>query len=263
MAAKVKKVKVVKAIRDDAAAKEAMKVVGKSLRDVNALMDKAAAETSQGKAQRDMCALTFAWGSALKATGKAEFNEKMYIDRFDAYAAKHWAPHEMPGEATMKGYRAQYKAFAEAAWAKFDCRESVQENLAIANVQMPWRAARMRDVIKLDDKPSKDKLAEVFKITEAAGSTSNMSGDTAIARFVSAGITLASDAKVKTYLAKHDEVAEWLEPILRQLIKARKQDTATMKRAPAKVAVEKAEKLFPAIAARGNARANVAATGRA
>lgn len=269
MAAKVKKVKLIKVIRDDAAAKEAMKIVGKPLKAVNEAMDLNASNTSQGAAQRNQCALMYAWGLGIKETNKnMPFNEKMYNDRFDAYAAKHWPSTDtQPSEGTLDGYKAQYKAFAEAAWAKFDAREAVQENLAIANVQMPWRAARMRELIKLDAKPSKDKLAEVFKITKAAGSTSNMSGDTAVARFVTAGITLANDPKVRTFLGKNAHIAEWLEPILRQLIAVRKTDTKTLARAPAKAAVEKAEKVFPAIAARGNARANaranVAGHGRA
>lgn len=256
--AKAKKVVTVKAIRDEAGAKEAMKIVGKSLRDVNAAMDKAAAETATGKAQKDMSALTYAWGLGIKATGKAEFPEAMYIERFDAYAAKHWKPHEMPADNTLDQYRSNYRAFAQMAWAKYDAREVVQECLTIDNVLMSWRAGRMREFAKLDAKPSKADIAKALVITKAATATGGGSGDVLIARFVTAGITLAKDAKVKAFLAKNAHIAEWLEPMLRELIVRRKADTATMKRAQAQKDVATAEKYFPAIVAKGNARRGAA-----
>ena len=135
-----------KAIMDVAGAKEAMAIVGKSLKAVNAEIDKLAALPTEGKAQRGMCAAMFAWGLGLKATGKAEFDKKLYDERFDDYVAKHWTDVK-PAETVLRGYRSQYGAFCQASFAKFDATPMVRDCLSIANVVLPWRAARIRELL--------------------------------------------------------------------------------------------------------------------
>jgi len=224
------KVKIIKAIRDDASAKEAMKVVGKPLKDINSLMDKAASETAEGKAQRNMCALMFAWGLSIKSTGKTTFDDKLYGERFDAYKALHWPKGTpQPSDGTENGYRSQFKAFAEAAWSKFDAREAVQENLAIANVQLPWRAARMRDVIKLEDKPSKDKLAEVFKITAAAGTLKVRKGNSVFLSIVNTLVDAAKNKELIKFLAENAAQYEWLPIALKAATDYRAAEAAKLK----------------------------------
>lgn len=249
--AKAKKV-VVKAVRDDVTAKDAMLVVGKPLAQVNKRFDELASLPTEGAAQRGMCAAMFAWGLAIKATGKKAFDEKLYADRFDGYVAKHWKPHERPGQDTLDGYKSQYGAFAQIAFAPYNATEVVRECVSIANVQMPWRAARMREFAKLTAAPSKADIAKTLTITKGAGSTVNLSGDTAIERFISLGVTVAGDRKVQSYLDKTPAVARWLRPILQTMVEQREGNGAKMKAKTSKAAVEQARKFFPVSTGRGS-----------
>jgi len=261
----VKRAKPVDILRDDATAKAAMQIVGKPLKAVNEELDNIAVETGEGVGQRKTAAAFYAWGIGFRKNSP-KFNESEYIKRFDHYASKHWPKGtKQPSDGTLDRYRSDFKAFAEAAFAKYDMRDLVQECVAIVNVTQPWRATRIRNLAALDAPPTKAAQAEEFTINAASGRTVNQGADTQIARFVSLGVKLAGDGKVTRYLEKNAHVAEWLEPMLREIIKQRKTDTATMKTKTAKAAVEKAEKVFPDIvekAGRGR-RANVGAVGHA
>lgn len=259
MAAKKETVKTIKAVRDDATAKEAMKVVGKSLADVNKAIDGYAA-VSEGKAQRGMCAAMYAWGLGIKATGKAAFDEKLYIDRINAYFTSHWAEHEMPGEPTLRGYRSQYRAFAEMAWAKYDAKGVVGECLAIANVQMPWRAARMRDALKLDAKPSDKALGTLLRITAAAGTVTVREGSSVLLSLVNVLVDAAKHKGLHDVLDADKAAAKWLRPALAGAVAYRTTEASKMSAGKKRTAYEQSIAAARAVL---DKRPNVAAVGRA
>lgn len=255
------KVKTIKTIRDDVAAKEAMQIVGKPIKAVNAEIDKLAALPTEGKVQRGMCAAMFAWGLGLKATGKVAFDEKLYVERIDAYFASHYAKHEMPGEPTLRGYRSQYRAFCEMAWAKYDARPVVSECLAIANVQMPWRAARMREAFKLDKAPSKADVGKMLTITEAAGTVTVRKGDSVLLSVINVLVDAAAHKGLKELLDVDPTTAKWLRPAMIGAINAR--NIAANKLSDGKNKTKLLQSVTAARAVLDGKRANVAAVGRA
>lgn len=258
--AKATKVKTIKALRDDATAKEAMKVVGKSLADVNKTIDGYAA-VSEGKAQRGMCAAIYAWGLNIKATNKPAFDEKLYNDRIDAYFASHWAEHEMPGELTLRGYRSQYRAFAELAWAKYDAKAVIGECLAIANVQMPWRAARMREALKLESAPSKTAISKMLTITAAAGTVAVRSGSSVFLSLVNVLVDGAKNAKLREFLETDKAAAKWLQPALVGAVNYRNIEANKMKDGKGKTKM--LQSVTAARAVMNGKRPNVSAVGTA
>jgi len=227
-----------KAIMDVAGAKEAMAIVGKSLKAVNAEIDKLAALPTEGKAQRGMCAAMFAWGLGLKATGKAEFDKKLYDERFDDYVAKHWTDVK-PAETVLRGYRSQYGAFCQASFAKFDATPMVRDCLSIANVVLPWRAARIREMLVTENAegkevertkaPSKAEIAETLALDAKSGTPDAREGDSVFASVVNVLVGAAGDKGLIAYLAANVQYAEWLQPALKAAVDHRATVSAALK----------------------------------
>jgi hypothetical protein len=278
MATKIK-TKTVAAIIDRTTAMEAMSIVGKPLKAVDAEFEKLASLPSEGKAQRGMCAAAFAWGMAMKKTGKP-WEDGLFNDRFNAYAAKHWKNEAMPGEPVLRGYRSQYGAFCKAAFAKFDATPVVRECLSIANVQLPWRAARVREmlVVKDGDKmvdrakaPSAKDIAETLKITAAAGTLAVREGSSVFLSLVNVLISAAGDKGLIKFLAENAQHGEWLQPAMKGAVDYRATEAASLKDGSKKQkgyrdSVRMAREAMLALSAKGGRaarRANVSATGHA
>lgn len=225
---------------DKAGAKEAMQIVGKPLKAVNAAFDELASMPTAGKAQRSLCATFFAHGKALikdasADTSTPEAQKARFNERFDAFAKAHWTD---VSAATLKGYRSQYGAFHEAAFAKHDMSPSVTACLEIANVQMPWRASAVRKLMALDKKPSGEVIADMLKPGEA--DQTKKGGEARFKALVNLAVNTGADTKFGTWLNSQPEIAAWLKPVLRQFVKHQSAVAANAADGSAKTAMLKA-----------------------
>lgn len=258
-----------KFIIDKAGAAEAMKLVGKPLKAVNEAFDKMAASPSAGKLQRFLCGYFFAYGLAMKKDASldkanAEEVKKRYVERFDTFAAVHWSDTSV---GTLKGYRSYYAAFYEASFAKGDMKPAVTACLEIANVQLTWRAGRIRELIAESAKGrvTASTIAETLEPGEA--DQTQKGGEARFKALVNLAVNTAANPEFITWLSKQAKLMAVIKPALQVFIDYQAEAAGKMTAGAAKTttlkAVGSATAHLAALASVRGKRPNVTVAGNA
>jgi hypothetical protein len=215
---------------DTAAANAALKEMKSvTLKSAPQIAARIADVPTEGGIQRSLSALAFAVGRDAR---KHNIDGYKFDDIFTAYATRFYVnDRKMPSDASLKGYRSRYNAFCEAGQMPYDATAIVRSVMAERDVNLAWRAGAVRTMLEAfkDKAPTAKAIAEALERGDDEGGGNVTTPAAKLKRFVSSGITLASDSEVIAHLADSQKLAATYRPIFELCAQVRAAEIADLK----------------------------------